>query len=85
MGDKFKSHINYYFTDGRHYNIQMIEMRHQPAQINNLARMKCDTNNITTYNGADLFSNFNETYNCKHNFHDITQELNSNYYDCTDG
>ena len=40
---------------------------------------------LTTYNGADLFKNFNEIYKCEHNFNKIISELNSNYYNCTDG
>ena len=56
MGDKFNSHINYYFTKGRHYNIQMIVLFHKPVQINNLARLNCETIYITTYNGADLLA-----------------------------
>ena len=60
-------------------------MCHKPAQIINTARMSCDTIYLTTYNGADLFKNFNEIYKCEHNFHKIIIELNSNYYNCTDG
>ena len=52
----------YYFTEGRHHNIQMIVMCHKPAQIINTARMSCDTICLTTYNGADLPKNFNEIY-----------------------
>ena len=85
MGDKLNKDIAYYFTEGRHYNIQMIVMCHKPAQIINTARMSCDTNYLTTYNGADLFKNFNEIYKCEHNFNKIISELNSNYYNCTDG
>ena len=33
MGDKFNKDITYYFTEGRHYKIQMIVMCHKPAQI----------------------------------------------------
>ena len=77
--------VAYYFTEGRHYNIQMIVMCHKPAQIINTARMSCDTIYITTYNGADLFKNFNEIYICEHNFNKIISELYSNYYNCTDG
>ena len=33
MGDKLYEDIAYYFTEGRHYNIQMIVMCHKPAQI----------------------------------------------------
>ena len=61
MGDKFNRDIVYYFTEGRNKNIQMIQMCHKPAQIYNMARMNCDTIYITTYNGADLFQNFNTT------------------------
>ena len=43
MGDKLNKDIVYYFTEGRHYNIQMILMCHKPAQIINTARMSCDT------------------------------------------
>ena len=85
MGDKLNNDIAYYFTEGRHYNIQMIVMCHKTAQIINTARMSCDTIYLTTYNGADLFKNFNEIYKCEHNFKKIIIELNSNYYNCTDG
>ena len=85
MGDKLNKDIAYYFTDGRHKNIQMIAMCHKAAQIINTARLSCDTNYLTTYNGADLFQNFNDTYKCEHKFHDIINNLNSNYYICTDG
>ena len=63
----------------------MIVMCHKPAQINNTARMSCDTFYLTTYNGADLFKNFNEIYKCEHKFKKIISELNSNYYNCTAG
>ena len=57
MGYKLNKDIAYYFTEGRHYNIQMIAMCHKPAQIINTARMSCETIYLTTYNGADLFKN----------------------------
>ena len=63
----------------------MIVMCHKPAQIINTARMSCDTIYLTTYNGADLFKNFNEINKCEHNFNKIIRELNSNYYNCADG
>ena len=85
MGDKLNKDIAYYFTEGRHYNIQKIVMCHKPAQIIKTARMCCDTIYLTTYNGADLFKNFNEKKKCEHNFNKIISELNSNYYNCTDG
>ena len=85
MGDKLNKDIDYYFTEGRHYNIQMIVMCHKPAQINNTARMSCDTIYLTTYNGSDLFKNFNEIYKCEHDFCKIINELNSNHYNRTDG
>ena len=85
MGDKLTKDIAYYFTEGRHYNIQMIVMCHKPAQIINTARMSCDTIYITSYNGADLFKCFNEMYKCEHNFIKSISELNSNYYNFTDG
>ena len=83
IGDKFNKDIVHYFTEGRNKNIQMIVVCHKPAQINNMARMNCDTIYITTYNGADLFQNFNTTYKCKHDIHGIIQELNNSYYNCT--
>ena len=43
MGDRLNKDITYYFSEGRHYNIQMIVMGHKPAQIFNTARMSCDT------------------------------------------
>ena len=85
MGDNLNKHIAYYFTERRHYNIQMIVMCRKPAQIINTARMSCDTFNLTIYNGADLFKNFNEIYKCELNLNKIISELNSNYYNCTDG
>ena len=85
MGDKLNKDIAFYFTEGRHYNIQMIVMCHKPAQIINTTRMSCDTIYLTTYNGPDLFKNFNEVYKCEHNFKKIIVELNRNYYNCTDG
>ena len=85
MGDKLNKVIAYYFTKGRHSNIQMIVMCHKPAQIINTARMSCDTIYLSTYNGADLFKKFNEIYKCEHNFNKVISELNSNYYNCTDG
>ena len=85
MGDKLNKDIAYYFTEGRHCNIQMIVMCHKPAQIINTARMSCDTIYLTTYNGADLFKNFNGIYKCEHNFNKVISELNSNFYNCTDG
>ena len=68
MGDRLNKDIAYYFTDGRHYNIQTIVMCHKPAQIFNTARLSCDTIYLTTYSGPDLFKNFNEIYKCKHDF-----------------
>ena len=46
--------------------------------------MSCDTIYITTYNGADLFRNFNEIYKCKHDFHGLIKELIRSFYNCTD-
>ena len=63
----------------------MSVMRHKPAQIDIMARMNCDTIYITTYNGVDLFKNFNTTYECKHDFYGIIQELNNSYNNCTNG
>ena len=85
MGDRLNKDKAYYFTEGRHYNIQMIVMCHKPAQIINTARMSCDTIHLTTYNGPDLFKNFNEIYKCEHDFSKIISELNSNHYNRTDG
>ena len=66
MGDRLNMDIAYYFTEGRHYNIQMIVMCHKPAQIIITVRMSCDTIYLTTYNGPDLFkNNFNEIYKCE--------------------
>ena len=85
MGDRLNKDIGYYFTEGRHYNIQMIVMCYKPAEIINTARMSCDTIYLTTYNGPDLFKNFNEIYKCEHDFNKIISEINSNYYNCTNG
>ena len=62
----------------------MIVIGHKPVQIANTARMSCDTIYITTYNGADLFKNFNEIYKCKHDFHGTIIELNRSFYNCMD-
>ena len=43
---------------------------HKPAQIFNTAIMGCDTIYLTTYNGADLFKNFNEIYKGEHKFYE---------------
>ena len=85
MGDWLNKNIAYYFTEGRHYNNQMIVMCHIPAQINKTARMSCDTIYLTVYNGPDLFKNFNEIYKYEYDFSKIISELNSNHYNCTDG
>ena len=85
MGSEFSHNMKHYFTEGRHSNIQMIVMCHKPAQIDKMSRMNCDTLYITTYNGPDLFQNFNTTFKCDHKFHDIISELNSSYYNCTNG
>ena len=85
MGDKFNSHIKYYFTEGRHKNIQRIVMCHKQAQIINKSRMNCDTIYVTTYNGPYLFQNFNTIFKCNHKFHEIINELNNSYHNCTDG
>ena len=47
--------------------------------------MSCDTIYLTTYNGPDLFKNFNEIYKCERDFNKIISELNSNYFNYTDG
>ena len=68
MGDRLNKDIAYYFTEGRHYNIQMIVMCHKPAQIINTGRMSFDIIYLTIYNGPDLFKNFNGIYKCEHVF-----------------
>ena len=85
MGDRLNKDIAYYFTEGRHYNIQMIVMCHKPAQMINTARMSCDTIYFTTYNGPDLFKNFNEIYKCEHDYSKTISELNSSHYNRKDG
>ena len=86
MGDKLNKDIGFYHNiQRRHHNAQMIVMCHKTAQINNTARMSCDTIYLTSYNGKDLFDNFNSIYKFDHKFYDIISELNSSYYNCTDG
>ena len=63
----------------------MIVMCHNPAQIINTARMSSNTICLTTDNGADQFENFNQIHKCEHKFYEIINQLNSNYYNCTDG
>ena len=63
----------------------MIVRCHKHAQLNNLARMICDTTYVTAYNGADLFKNLNMTINCNHGFHGIISDLNSSYFNRTVG
>ena len=85
MGDRLNKDIAYYFTEGRHYIIQMIVVCHKPAQIINTARMSCDTVYLTTYNGPDLFKNFNEIYKSEHDFSKIISEIKGNHYNRLDG
>ena len=66
MSDELNKDLAYYFTEGRHHNIELIVMCHKPAQIINTAKMSSDTTYLTTYNGADLFKNFNEIYKCEY-------------------
>ena len=47
--------------------------------------MSCDNVYLTTYNGPDLFNNFNEIYKCQHDFSKINSELKCNHYNRTDG
>ena len=75
MIDKLNKDIAYYFTEGRHHNIQIIVMCHKSAQIIDTARMSCDTIYITTYNGADLFKTFIEIYKSEHKFYEIINDL----------
>ena len=63
----------------------MIVMCNKLAQKINTARKSCDSIYLTTYNGPDLFKNFNEIYKCEHDFSKIISELNSNHYNRTDG
>ena len=62
MGNKLKSDMAEYLAGGRHNDIQMIVKGHKPAQMVNTARMSCGTIYLITYNGADLFKNFNDIY-----------------------
>ena len=70
MGTRLKCDMAEFFAGGRHDDIQMIVMGHKPAQIVIKAKMSGDTIYKTTYSGADLFKNFNDIYNCRHDFHD---------------
>ena len=85
MGGRLNKDIPYYITEGRHYNVQMIVMCHKPAQIYNTARLSSDTIYLITYNGPDLFKNFNEIYKYENDSSKIISELNSKFYNCTDG
>ena len=85
MGKKLNKNIAYYFTEGRNNNIQMIVMCHKLAQIINTSRKMCDTICFRTYNGADLFKNFNVIYNCEHKFYEIIDNLIGSYYKYTAG
>ena len=84
MGDKLNRDMDYYFTERRHHNIEMIVMCHKPAQIIITPRMSCHTIYSTTYNGEYLFKNLNEIYKCEHKFYEKINDLNSNYYNCKD-
>ena len=65
----------------------MIVMCHKSDQIINTARISSNFIYLTTYNEADGFKNLNEKYKWeqKQKFYEIINELNSNYYNCTDG
>ena len=56
----------------------MIVMCHKPAQIINTARME-------QLIMEQIYKNFNEIYKWEHKFYEIVNDLNSNYYNCTDG
>ena len=81
MGDKFNRDIVYYFTEGRYKIIQMIVMCHKPAHIDNMGRMNCETLYLTTYNGSDLFKNFNDIFKHDFKFDDIIDSLKNNHKD----
>ena len=74
MWDKINRDMAYYFTDGSHHNIQLIVVCYKSAQIINTARNSSDTIYITSYNGPDLFNNFNEILNCIHDFRGLISE-----------
>ena len=61
MCNEIRNDLADYFAEGRHDDIQIIVMGHKPAQIVKTPRMGCDTIFISTYNGTDLFRNFNDT------------------------
>ena len=75
MSDKLNKDIAYYFTVRTNHNNQIIVMCHKPAQIFYTARMSCNTIFMRTDNGADLFKNFKEIYNCEHKFYEIINDL----------
>ena len=54
---KLNNQITHYLKIERHYNFQMIVMRHKPAQIDNTCRPSADTINITTHHNAAFFDN----------------------------
>ena len=64
----------------------MIVMCHKSAQIINTARMSCDTIYLTTYNGGVIYLKILMKYiNLNITSLKKISELNSNYYNCTDG
>ena len=85
VGIKLNGDMAYYFTEGRHHNIQMIVMCHKATQIINTTGMSGDTIYLTTNNGADLMKNFNEINKGEDKFYEIINDLKSNYYNCTGG
>ena len=68
MEDDIKKNTPFQFTEGEHHDNKTIVMCHKPAQIDYAARASTDTIYITTFYGADLLNNFQDTYTCKHNW-----------------
>ena len=86
LGDKLnKKIIPYYTTEGRHYDIQMIVKCYKPAQIDNMAKIVTDTFYMSTFYWTDLFKNFKNTDNFKHNFREPIDNLSVYCYNCQSG
>ena len=75
IGDQSNNQITYYFTIGRHHNIEINVMCHKPAQIDNTCRPSADTIHITIYNNAAFFQILRKNYGSKFDFSEVCDKV----------